>query len=166
MNFEQLQHLLRASSDIVGDDQFIVIGSQSILGKFPNAPEALLWSTECDLIKAPERIIGFYALAIRAMTPKGDIPPALARRLPRDVPGYTLGRLAIEKAWQGRGLGADLMVDAMARVRLAAEQVGGYAFFVDAKDADAAAFYTHFGFQRCRSDPLTLFMPIAHFPPV
>ncbi|MBY0240085.1 MAG: GNAT family N-acetyltransferase [Burkholderiaceae bacterium] len=115
---------------------------------------------------APERIIGFYALAIRAMTPKGDIPPALARRLPRDVPGYTLGRLAIDKAWQGRGLGADLMVDAMARVRLAAEQVGGYAFFVDAKDADAAAFYTHFGFQRCPSDPFTLFIPIAHFPPV
>lgn len=50
MNIEQLQHLLRASSDIVGDDQFIVIGSQSILGKFPNAPATLLWSVEADLI--------------------------------------------------------------------------------------------------------------------
>ncbi|MBY0240105.1 MAG: hypothetical protein K2X55_12400 [Burkholderiaceae bacterium] len=62
--------------------------------------------------------------------------------------------------------GGRLMVDAMARVRLAAEQVGGYAFFVDVMDADAAAFYTHFGFQRCPSDPLPQFMPIAHFPPV
>ena len=50
MNIEQLQHLLRASAQIVGDDQFVVIGSQSILGKYPNAPAELLWSTEADLI--------------------------------------------------------------------------------------------------------------------
>lgn len=50
MNIGQLQHLLRASAQIVGDDQFIVIGSQSILGKYPNAPAELLWSTEADLI--------------------------------------------------------------------------------------------------------------------
>ena len=34
MKLSQLQHLLRASAEIVGDKQFIVIGSQSILGKF------------------------------------------------------------------------------------------------------------------------------------
>lgn len=50
MNLEQLRHLLRASGRIVGDSQFIVIGSQSILGKFPDAPKELLWSTEADLI--------------------------------------------------------------------------------------------------------------------
>jgi hypothetical protein len=50
LTFEQLQHLLRASAEIVGDNQFIVIGSQSILGKFPHAPASLLWSTEVDLI--------------------------------------------------------------------------------------------------------------------
>ena len=50
MNIEQLHHLLRASAKIVDDDQFIVIGSQSILGKYPNAPGELLWSTEADLI--------------------------------------------------------------------------------------------------------------------
>lgn len=50
MNIEQLRHLLRASAQIVGDDQFIVVGSQSILGKYPNAPSDLLWSSEADLI--------------------------------------------------------------------------------------------------------------------
>lgn len=50
MNIEQLRHLLRASAQIVGDDQFIVIGSQSILGNYPNAPIDFLWSTEADLI--------------------------------------------------------------------------------------------------------------------
>ncbi|GAB2876606.1 GNAT family N-acetyltransferase [Pseudoduganella ginsengisoli] len=112
----------------------------------------------------PGKILGFYALAIRAMTPKEELPLAVAKKLPRNVPGYTLGRLAVSKAMKGRGLGADLLMNAMDRVRAAAEYVGGYAFFVDAKDAQAAAFYAYFGFAALPSDPLTLFMPIADFP--
>ena len=50
MKRRQLEHLLRASGDILGETQFIVIGSQSILGKFPEPPEELLWSMEADLI--------------------------------------------------------------------------------------------------------------------
>lgn len=49
MKVEQLLHLLRASAEIVDDNQFIVIGSQSILGKFPQAPADLLWSVEADM---------------------------------------------------------------------------------------------------------------------
>lgn len=49
MNIEQLKHLLRASAEIVGEDQFIVIGSQSILGKYPHAPAEFLWSVEADI---------------------------------------------------------------------------------------------------------------------
>jgi len=113
---------------------------------------------------APGKVIGFYALAIRAMTPKQELPPAMAKKLPRDVPGYTLGRLAISKDMKARGFGTDLLMNAMERVRAAAEHVGGYAFFVDAKDEHAAEFYGQFGFVPLPSDPLTLFMPIADFP--
>lgn len=113
---------------------------------------------------APDKVLGFYALAIRAMTPSEVLPLAVAKKLPRNVPGYTLGRLAISKAMKGQGLGADLLMNAMDRVRAAAEYVGGYAFFVDAKDAQAVAFYACFGFVPLPSDPLTLFMPIADFP--
>lgn len=49
MNIEQLKHLLRASAEIVGEDKFIVIGSQSILGKYPHAPAEFLWSVEADI---------------------------------------------------------------------------------------------------------------------
>lgn len=50
MKRQQLEHLLRASGAIISETHFFVIGSQSVLGAHPNAPEALLWSTEVDLI--------------------------------------------------------------------------------------------------------------------
>ena len=56
MNRLQLEHLLRAAGSISGHDRVIVIGSQSILGAVPDAPEALRMSMEADLIfpDAPE----------------------------------------------------------------------------------------------------------------
>lgn len=50
MQRSQLEHILRAASSITGDRDIIVIGSQSILGQFPDAPLSLLTSVEADLI--------------------------------------------------------------------------------------------------------------------
>ncbi|HJV75082.1 MAG TPA: DUF6036 family nucleotidyltransferase [Noviherbaspirillum sp.] len=50
MKLQDLEHLLRASGDILGEKQFIVIGSQSLLGKFPNAPAEMMFSREADFI--------------------------------------------------------------------------------------------------------------------
>lgn len=55
MNRAQLEHLIRASANIVGDHQLIVIGSQSVLGKFPEAPAELLFSMEADLFAKNKR---------------------------------------------------------------------------------------------------------------
>jgi hypothetical protein len=49
MNRAQLEHILRAASTICGDDEIVVIGSQSILGQFPNAPVELCVSNEADV---------------------------------------------------------------------------------------------------------------------
>jgi hypothetical protein len=49
MTREQLEHLIRAAADIVADDEIVVIGSQAILGQFPNAPESMRVSNEADL---------------------------------------------------------------------------------------------------------------------
>ena len=112
----------------------------------------------------PSRILGYYALAIRAMTPSGDLPAVMAKRLPREVPGMTLARLAVGLMEQGKGHGELLLVDAMQRVRAVTAEVGGYALFVDAKDAGGAMFYRKYGFTPFESDPLILFMPIASMP--
>lgn len=113
---------------------------------------------------SPSRIIGYYALAMRGMVPISVIPPQIARRLPREVPAYTLARLAVASDRQGQGAGADLLMNAMDRVREAAEAVGGYALFVDAKDAAAPGFYAKYGFLPCPSTPLTLVMMVSELP--
>ncbi len=49
MRFDQLEHILRAASEITGADQIVVIGSQAILAQFPSAPGELLASVEADV---------------------------------------------------------------------------------------------------------------------
>lgn len=57
MTREQLEHLLRAAGDIANDDEIVVIGSQAILGQFPDAPASMRISVEADLFpfNYPER---------------------------------------------------------------------------------------------------------------
>ena len=49
MQRSELEHLIRASGEIAGDDEIIIIGSQAILGQFPDAPVRLLSSMEADV---------------------------------------------------------------------------------------------------------------------
>ena len=57
MRRRDLEHLIRAAADIADDDELIVIGSQAILGQFPDAPPELCVSTEADVYpkNKPER---------------------------------------------------------------------------------------------------------------
>lgn len=48
MTAEQLRHLLRAAASITGEREFIVIGSQALLGSHPDAPRSLRRSVEAD----------------------------------------------------------------------------------------------------------------------
>lgn len=49
MQRSELEHLIRASGEIAGDDEIVIIGSQAILGQFPHAPAKLLMSMEADI---------------------------------------------------------------------------------------------------------------------
>lgn len=49
MKRSELEHLIRAAGRIAGEREFVIIGSQAILGQFPDAPPALLASMDCDL---------------------------------------------------------------------------------------------------------------------
>ena len=57
MKRSELEHLIRAAGAIAEDSEIVVIGSQSILGQFPDAPRALLQSAEADVYPPhhPER---------------------------------------------------------------------------------------------------------------
>lgn len=49
MKRSELEHIIRAAGSIANDSEIVIIGSQSILGQFPNAPAALLVSAEADV---------------------------------------------------------------------------------------------------------------------
>lgn len=108
---------------------------------------------------APNRVIGFFTLsACEGIS--SDLPESLARRLPRNVPAVLLGRLAVDRRFQGRGYGGALLVEAICRVAATATQIGIAGLFVDAKDDRAAAFYRTFGFVPLPSNPRRLFLPL------
>ena len=54
MTRAQLEHIIRAAARITGEKRLILIGSQAILGQFPDAPDTFLQSNEAD-IYAPAR---------------------------------------------------------------------------------------------------------------
>ena len=49
MRRDQLEHIIRAAADLTNETDFIIIGSQAILGRHPNAPAPLLVSMEADI---------------------------------------------------------------------------------------------------------------------
>ena len=71
-----------------------------------------------------------------------------------------MGRLAIDRGWQGRGLGAALLRDPVLRVVGAAGTIGVRALLVHAISDEAKAFYEHWGFRVSATDPMTLMITI------
>ena len=107
---------------------------------------------------ADDVVVGFHTLVVSEVS--FDAAPArLAKGLPRHpVPLMLLARLAVHRDWQGRGLGAGLLKDALRRTAQAADIVGIRALAVHAKDDAARAFYQHFDFIPSPTDPLHLFL--------
>jgi len=105
----------------------------------------------------PARICGYYALTLAELENR-HLPEAWRKKLPRRIPGVRLGRLAIDKDFQGKGLGELLLVDALTRARRIYTDAGGIGLFVDAIDEQAAGYYRRFGFLASPDNPLLLFL--------
>ena len=107
-----------------------------------------------------EPIAGYYTLA-SASVPLLALPENLAKKLPRypSIPAVRMGRLAVDRNFQGQRLGAGLLADALMRTLRA--EIAAYALLVDAKDETAAAFYRHHGFAALPQSPLKLMLPLA-----
>jgi len=90
---------------------------------------------------------GYFALAPDKIR-RANLPRAIGRGDPDEIPAVLIGKLALEQALQGQGLGRQLLVDALSRATSAVEIVSGRYIVVDAIDEDAAAFYRRYGFTR------------------
>jgi predicted N-acetyltransferase YhbS len=105
------------------------------------------------------RVVGYYSLAA------GSVLHTVAtgkvrRNMPDPVPALLLARLAVDRAWHGKGLGADLLSNAVLRVIGAAETIGVRAILVHAISDDAKAFYEKHGFRSSPIEPMTLMVTI------
>jgi GNAT superfamily N-acetyltransferase len=80
--------------------------------------------------------------------------------MPDPIPVMVLGRLAVDRAFQGRGLGKALLRDAILRTLQAADIAGMRAILVHAKDERAQRFYKRFGFLASPADPRILALPL------
>jgi GNAT superfamily N-acetyltransferase len=110
---------------------------------------------------APERILGFYTLS-PASIEFSRAPSVVTRGLGRyDVPVYRLGRLAVDRSVQGRGLGGRLLWRSVERCLAVVSEAGGVALLIDAKSDRAAAWYESFGAARLLDAPRSLVLPFA-----
>ena len=104
-----------------------------------------------------ETIIGFHSLAVGEIG-HADAPERLVKGLARHpVPVMILARLAVHKDWQGKGIGAGLLKDAVLRTLQAAEIAGIRAIVVHAKDEAAQRFYRRFNFVEGLGDPMHMY---------
>ncbi|MEX0957546.1 MAG: GNAT family N-acetyltransferase [Rhizobiaceae bacterium] len=106
---------------------------------------------------ADDTLIGFYTLVVGEVA-YTDAPERLTKGLARHpVPIMLLARLAVSSDWQGKGIGAGLLRDAVLRTLQAADIAGIRALAVHAKDDAARSFYRRFDFVESPTDPLHLF---------
>jgi GNAT superfamily N-acetyltransferase len=105
-------------------------------------------------------VVGYYSLSVGAVAHAGA-PPRMVKGLARHpVPVMLLARLAVDNAVKGKGLGAALLHDALARTLQAADIAGIRAVIVHAKDDTARHFYEHFDFDPSPTDAYHLYLLI------
>lgn len=104
-------------------------------------------------------VIGFVTISVGQVEARAL--PALLKLPRHPVPMLRIGRLAVDKRHQGKGVGQDLLVFALRLALEFAERVGLYAVVVDAKDTQAAEFYRRLHFEPTLDDELCLFLPLS-----
>ena len=109
----------------------------------------------------PARVLGFYTLSSASI--EYSRTPALAKkgRARYDAPVFRLGRLAVDRSAQGRGLGGALLLRAADRCVRVAQDVDGVALLIDAKKDCAARWYESYGALHMNDAPLSLVLPLA-----
>ena len=102
-----------------------------------------------------KRVVAYYALASGAIA-QSAVPGRFRRNMPDPIPVVVLARLAVDRNYQGRGLGRALFRDAGHRVAHAADTIGIRGIVVHAISEEARKFYIALGFDPCPAEAMTL----------
>jgi GNAT superfamily N-acetyltransferase len=116
-------------------------------------------ASRCFVTCSSRTVVGFYCLAAGSVE-HAEVPSSLKRNMPPIIPVLVLGRMAVDKQYQGHGIGGALLKDAMGRAVSAATEIGAAALLVHAIDREAVPFYVQYGFQAFPEGSLTLYLPM------
>ncbi|MDQ6433025.1 GNAT family N-acetyltransferase [Mesorhizobium sp. LHD-90] len=106
------------------------------------------------------RVVAYFCISVGAVE-RMAAPGKVRRNAPDTIPVSIIGRLAVNRDHAGRGLGADLLSDALRRIAVASQSIGIGAVLVQAKDDRAKRFYLACAeFIEYPADSRTLFLPI------
>ena len=105
------------------------------------------------------RVVGYYALASGSIAVE-DVPGRFKRNMPNPIPVVLLARLAVDKAYQGQGIGPAMFRDSALRVVNAADAIGVRGIVVHAISERARDFYQKLGFDPSPGDAMTLMMTL------
>jgi GNAT superfamily N-acetyltransferase len=109
-----------------------------------------------------EKIVGYFALSMGQILAQ-EATGSMRRNMPKHIPAVTLGRLAIDRAWQGKGLGRALLHDVVRRSMRASNDISARLVIVHAISPAAEAFYLHHGFTRLPVETPTLALDLVKF---
>jgi ribosomal protein S18 acetylase RimI-like enzyme len=110
--------------------------------------------------KQPKTILGFFTLSLCEVY-SVKLPNKLANKYPQTVSGVKLARLAVDQKMQRQGIGEILMIEAMQKALIIADNAGIIGLFVDAKDERAKNYYARYGFVSLRDNILQMFLPLS-----
>jgi GNAT superfamily N-acetyltransferase len=106
------------------------------------------------------RVVAYYALASGAIA-VDTAPGRFRRNMPSPIPVVVLARLAVDRDWQGKGIGRALFRDAARRVAHAADSIGIRGIVVHAISENAKSFYLALGFDPSPLEPMMLMVTLA-----
>ncbi|MBL7004678.1 MAG: GNAT family N-acetyltransferase [Gammaproteobacteria bacterium] len=122
-------------------------------------PNQLSGASRTYVVSEEEKVVGYYCLASGALE-LNDAPSQVRRNMPDPIPVAILGRLAIDKSFQGKGLGVALLQDAVIRTAQAGGILGIRGLLVHALSIEAKAFYEHHGFVASPTQAMTLILSL------
>lgn len=107
-----------------------------------------------------EKVVAYFCILAGAVA-RAAAPSKVQRNAPDTIPVSVIGRLAVDRRHAGKGLGADILSDALRRIALASQSIGIAAVLVHAKDDAAKRFYLKCAeFIEYPENSRTLFLPI------
>lgn len=114
------------------------------------------------LVPDDTTIVAYHTLSATRLN-LGELPEGVRKRLPNyaeGVPATLIGRLAVNSAFEKRGYGRGILMNALERALLATFTVASAFIIVRAINDDAAKFYMHYGFVPLPDDRRKLYLPM------